>query len=133
MTEPSWLRVDFAIEANKRAVSKTGEHHALLRSDALESAFTKPRHHFQYGGEEDIATLACVLLFGIARNHPFEQGNKRTALACALRFLENNGYTAILPNTEFLGEQLVAVLTGALSEGDFGSIFASHVTEIEDT
>jgi len=116
VTEPSWLRVDFAIEANKRAVSKTGEHHALLRSDALESAFTKPRHHFQYGGEEDIATLACVLLFGIARNHPFEQGNKRTALACAL-----------------LGEQLVAVLTGALSEGDFGSMFASHVTEIEDT
>lgn len=79
------------------------------------------------------ATLACVLLFGIARNHPFEQGNKRTELACALRFLENNGYTAILPNTEFLGEQLVAALTGALSEGDFGSMFASHVTEIEDT
>jgi death on curing protein len=132
VTEPSWLGVDFAIKANKRAVGQTGEPHSLLYPNLLESGLARPQHRFAYG-EEDPVVLAVALLFGIARNHPFEQGNKRTALACALRFLENNGYVLVLPNTDFLGAQLVAVLTGDLSEDAFGAMFASYVREIEDT
>ncbi len=43
-------------------------------------------------GERDVVRLATTLLYGVAKNHAFEQGNKRTATVAALVFLEVNGY-----------------------------------------
>jgi prophage maintenance system killer protein len=61
----------------------------------LESALYRPKHSFAYG-ETDIVKLATLLLSGIARNHSFQQGNKRTGLHCAIQFLEGE-------NTERIG------------------------------
>jgi death-on-curing protein len=73
-----------------------------------------------------MVVLASSLLFGIARNHPFEQGNKRTALGAAFLFLAVNGYQLIAPDTENFGAIIVDVLTGKASERDFIEILAEY-------
>jgi death-on-curing protein len=115
------------------SASKTGEPHALRDPPLLESAIDKPRNHFAYDGQEDVATLAATLLFGIAENHPFVQGNKRTALVCAIRFLECNGFTVSAPDTEALGKQVLAVIKYELSLADFALKLRSCLTEVEET
>ena len=85
----------------------------------------KPRNLWHYENEDNMVVLASSLLFGIARNHPFEQGNKRTALGAAYLFLAINGYHLIAPDTEKFGAVIVDVLTGDISEQDFIEILAA--------
>jgi death-on-curing protein len=90
--EPLWFDPEDAIEINKVLVSLSGEEHLLRDEGLLISTVHRPRNLYLYEGESDVVALASSLLFAIARNHPFVQGNKRTAFAAALIFLENNGY-----------------------------------------
>jgi death-on-curing protein len=78
----------------------------------------RPIHRWGYG-DEDIVNLAGTLLLGIGRNHPFEQGNKRTALTAATVFLMFNGYTFVAPDGESLGQFVELSLTGAINESVF--------------
>lgn len=129
MTQPLWLPSDVVIKINRDVVSGTGEPFFLRDRERLESAVAKPKQHYWYGGELDALNLACVLLFGIARNHPFEQGNKRTALLSAVLFLEQNGYTLDLPNTDLLGKQITLVLEGGSDDSDFIKFVRPFVVE----
>jgi death-on-curing protein len=83
VTEPAWLSVETVSFINERVVAKTGEPFLLRNHVLLEMAVAKPKNHYHYRNIEDIASLATTLLFGIARNHPFEQGNKRTGFLSA--------------------------------------------------
>ena len=68
-----------------------------MRDQSLfESALHRPRNLAAYG-QPDVAALAAAYGYGLARNHPFVDGNKRTALATALVFLKENG---LLPDPE---------------------------------
>ncbi|MBV9115219.1 MAG: type II toxin-antitoxin system death-on-curing family toxin [Hyphomicrobiales bacterium] len=64
----------------------------------MSSALARPRHCYIYDGERDILWLAVSLLAAIVQNHPFEQGNKRTAFLAALIFLNKNGYDLTFPD-----------------------------------
>jgi death-on-curing protein len=80
---------------------------------------------------EDVASLATTLLFGVARNHPFAQGNKRTGFLSAVDFLEINGYMIDVSDDEFLlGRLVVEVLEQKLDEARFADIFRSLIREI---
>lgn len=73
--------------------SQIAEHGGLpeIRDDAaLENALARPKNKAAY--EEDAPNLAAAYLLGIARNHPFSDGNKRTAWVVACTFLFLNGY-----------------------------------------
>ena len=65
----------------------------------LESAMTRPRNEFAYG-EHSLPRLAASYAFGISRNHPFLDGNKRTSLVVAEFFLELNGFAFIVTDAE---------------------------------
>ena len=58
----------------------------------MESALHKARNHFEYNPTSDLTELAVQIFLGVAQNHGFEQGNKRTAWTAALMFLGINGY-----------------------------------------
>ncbi len=88
--EPIWLTESQVIRINQRLVGQTGEPHFLRDRNLLSSGLARPIHHWGYG-EQDIAHLAGYLLLGLGRNHPFEQGNKRTAMSSATVFLMMNG------------------------------------------
>jgi death-on-curing protein len=71
----------------------------------------RPQNIYWYEGERDVVRLGLHLLMGVAQNHAFEQGNKRTALTAALMFIEANGYALDLgEDTTWLGELVLAVI-----------------------
>lgn len=73
-----------------------GEHGGLegVRDEALlESALARPRNLVAYDESSDLARLAAAYTFGLAKNHPFADGNKRIAFATAVVFLRSNNHT----------------------------------------
>ena len=86
-----------------------------------------PQNLYHYEGESDVVRLAISLLFAIVRKHPFLQGNKRTALEAALMFLELNGYTLTLSNSEWLADWVLAVIEGNKSTEDFEAAIKIYV------
>ncbi|WP_414471678.1 type II toxin-antitoxin system death-on-curing family toxin [Microvirga sp. M2] len=120
------------MEICRDAVASTGEPFLLLSYDLLESAVYKPRAHYHYAGERDLLTLATTLLFGIARNHAFEQGNKRAGFIAAVIFLEMNGYMLTIADTEELGDWVLQVLNGDMTEKQFAEALRPFATEFYD-
>lgn len=131
MSEPLWLSSQDVIETNQDTVRGTGEPFLVRDSGLLESACDSPKNHYLYG-ETNILRLATVFLFALARNHPFEQGNKRTALTAALTFLEANGYLVALANTDWLGECVEAVIKREMTENQFILHLQPFVAEAGD-
>jgi death-on-curing protein len=132
VTEPVWLSDETVIFINERVVAETGEPFLLRNRVLLEMAVAKPKNHFHYRYVEDVVSLATTLLFGVARNHPFEQGNRRTGFLSAIVFLALNGYTIDLADTDFLGRLVVAVLEDRMSEDDFADIVRLRTVELKD-
>jgi death-on-curing protein len=114
-SEPTWLPADLIVEFNKLIVAETGEPHVLRDSAALENALAKPVNYWAYG-EVDAVVLAVALLVGLGRNHPFLQGNKRTAFEAADYFLHLNGYELIVEDSTDLGDFVIDVINGDVSE-----------------
>ena len=86
------------------------EHGGLpgLRDEgALEAALARPRHKWAYRRKLDVEALAAAYAFGLARNHPFQDGNKRVAAVTMIVFLELNGRHFSAPE-----EELVQIVTG---------------------
>lgn len=79
----------------------------------LESALGRPRNKWSFG-EEDLAVLAAAYAFGVARNHPFVDGNKRAALLSLITFLGLNGIDFEAPNSE------AVVMIQGLASGEIG-------------
>lgn len=73
-------------------VREHGGSHGLRDDGLLESALTRPCNTWQYDPDSDVFTLAGALAFGLIRNHPFVDGNKRVGLMCAYTFLRMNGW-----------------------------------------
>lgn len=109
----------------------TGEPYFLREPGMLESALMRPRNHWNYG-ERDMALLAGSLLLGINRNHPFEQGNKRTALAATSQFLRANGYTLTAPDGVPLGEFILRSAAGTIAHGTFIKAFSKCFVPTEE-
>ena len=92
MNEPIWLRSDVLIAAHRRQLAEHGGLDGMRDEGAFLSALDKPRNLFAYGQPEpDLYALAAAYGFGLARNHPFSYGNKRTALIAIRLFLKLNG------------------------------------------
>lgn len=89
MTEPEWLDVDMVLDFHAEQLALFGGPEGVRDLGLLESALARPQNKFAYG-ERNLAALAAAYGFGIARNHPFIDGNKRTALASVIVFLGLN-------------------------------------------
>ncbi|MCA1799524.1 MAG: type II toxin-antitoxin system death-on-curing family toxin [Xanthomonadaceae bacterium] len=98
MTEPVWISSRLALAIHERQIAEHGGDSGLRDSNMLESALARPRHQFAYGGPEmDIPAMAAAYAFGLAKNHPFVDGNKRTAYVVCRLFLRLNGWDFINP------------------------------------
>jgi len=92
----------------------------------LESALARPRHAFTYG-ESDFCTLAALYAHGIVRNHPFVDGNKRTAFLAALVFLGRNGLTIVASEDEVTA-QVTDLAANTIDESAFADWLRSVTT-----
>jgi death-on-curing protein len=129
--EPRWLPIEVVIQHNRLEVDASGENHFVRDHGLLESALARPRNAFAYG-EEDIVTLAVLLIAGIARAHAFEQGNKRTAFEAMWHLLRINGYDLAIEDSESWAEPVTALIEHALSEEDFASALRPYVVPRDD-
>lgn len=126
--EPLWLPIEEAFKINEDAVAVTGEPHLLLDRGLLESAWAKPVNHWHYG-ENDILILAVQLLLGVARNHAFQQGNKRTGFTAAVMFLRSNGYRLTAKDSDQLGDLVTKAVANEISETDFVGIIRPFIVK----
>jgi|CXWL01.1.fsa_nt_gi death-on-curing protein len=88
-----WLRVDAVLAMHKRQIAEHGGDDGVRDIGLLESAMARAQNIATYEPDADIARLAAAYGFGIAKNHPFVDGNKRTALVATRTFIILNGYT----------------------------------------
>ena len=89
MTEPEWLTADLVLAIHDEQLREFGGPPGIRDMGALESALGRARNRWAYEGG-DLPRLAAAYGFGIARNHPFVDGNKRAALLAIITFLGLN-------------------------------------------
>jgi death-on-curing protein len=124
--EPRWVP-RLVIEAVH--VDQVREHGGLIGirdENVLESALARARQRWTYEPEADLPRLAADYAFGIARNHPFRDGNKRVAFVAAVIFLGLNGLDFDAPEDEVV-ERMLALASGKLDEEQVARWIRSRV------
>lgn len=114
MTEPRWLATRLVIAIHDEQLAVHGGSQGLRDASLLDSALDRPRNKWAYE-QSDLASLAAAYGFGIARNHPFVDGNKRTSLLAIYTFLGLNGVDFIVPETE-AAAIILSLAAGEVSE-----------------
>lgn len=112
-----WLRKDTVLAIHNLQIAEHGGDAGVRDLGLPESALARPQNIAAYEPEADIARLAAAYGFGIAKNHPFVDGNKRTALAATRTFLLLNGYSLNATQQE-KALVFLALADGRLSESE---------------
>ncbi len=97
--EPIWLQKAAVLALHSRLLVDHGGVEGVRDDNLLESALARPQHLLSYG-DPDAFSLAASYAFGIAKNHPFVDGNKRTAFMAAYVFLLRNGWELHAPEAD---------------------------------
>jgi death-on-curing protein len=93
MKEPIWLQDAVVTAIHSRQLAEHGGLDGIRDSGMLSSALARPKNAFAYSQPKpDLPALAAAYAFGIAKNHPFVDGNKRTAYVLCRTFLKINGH-----------------------------------------
>jgi death-on-curing protein len=116
MTTPCWV-LDCVVDAiHRQQIAEHGGREGIRDEGLLQSALARPRNAFAYSDPKpDIGALAAAYAFGIAKNHPFFDGNKRVAAVVCETFLLLNGYELTASDTEFY-EAFLHLADGTMSE-----------------
>ena len=112
--EPEWLTTPIVIAIHDEQLAIHGGSAGLRDETLLESALGRPRNKRAYEGAE-LAELAAAYGYGIARNHPFVDGNKRTGFVVGVLFLELNGYR-FTASEEAAAQAVLELAAGTLEE-----------------
>jgi death on curing protein len=125
MSEPVWLSVDLVVDIHSEQLALFGGPDGIRDRGLLESALARPLNKFAYG-DDDLASLAASYAFGIARNHPFVDGNKRVAFAAFLVFLGLNGVTFRV-EPALATASILALAAGEIDEAGFTQWVRDHL------
>jgi death-on-curing protein len=122
-----WLEKALALAIHDRQLAEHGGTSGVRDEGLLESALARPQQLHAYGDPPpDLADLAAALAHGLARNHPFLDGNKRTAAVACETFLELNGASLEADDLE-LYPLYLALAEGKLGERDFAAWLRGRV------
>ena len=119
-----WLDKRLILAVHDEQLAEHGGLSGVRNVGLLESALARPEHLAAYG-EPDFAELAASYGYGIARNHPFIDGNKRTAFVAALLFLAFNRYSLLASDTDKVIVML-RVAAGEITEAEFAAWIRAH-------
>ncbi len=119
-----WIEPSVMLAVHEEQLAEHGGAAGARDTGLLESALAKPLHLVTYG-EPDVADLAAAYGFGLARNHPFIDGNKRTAFVAVELFLALNGQALVADDANCVLTML-ALAAGELSEAGFASWVRKH-------
>jgi death on curing protein len=123
MPEAILIDLDVVLAIHDEQLAEHGGQAGVRDRGLLESALARPRNQFEHG-ESSLTRLAAAYAFGVSRDHPFLDGNKRTSLVVAELFLELNGFELVAGDAACVATFL-SLAAGELTEGDL----ARWVTE----
>ena len=122
-----WIERPLAIAIHERQLAEHGGASGVRDDNLLDSALARPQQSHAYGDPPpDLADLAAGLAFGLARNHPFIDGNKRTAHVCYRVFLALNG-ADLVASDEDKYVRILGLAEGSLSEAEFATWLREHI------
>jgi len=119
MKEPRWVLREAVLALHERLLAEFGGLSGLRDAGSFDSALARPQQLFACGKPE-IGDLAAAYAFGLVRNHPFLDGNKRIGFATAVLFLELNGRAFTAPEVDAV-VQTLALAAGALDEAGYAA------------
>jgi death-on-curing protein len=114
-SEPRWLSRLVVDAIHHDQLREHGGLTGTRDEGALESALARPQQQWQYSRGADLPTLAAAYAFGLIRNHPYRDGNKRIGFLAVVTFLDLNGYDFTGTDAEVVAE-ILAVADGGESE-----------------
>jgi len=120
-----WIEAAVIVAVHDMQIAEHGGGEGLRDAGLLESALARPQNLAAYGSP-DAAQLAAAYGYGIARNHPFVDGNKRLAFIATKLFLRLNGWDFVAGNVEHVSIML-RLAEGSLSEEDFAAWIRQHL------
>jgi death-on-curing protein len=109
--EPCWLTREAVLAIHAQLLARFGGSAGIREDNMLESALAKPRQLHAYG-QPKVYEMAAAYAFGIVKNHPFVDGNKRAGFVAAYTFLGINGFDFTAPEEE------VVIFTRGLAAGE---------------
>lgn len=128
-----WLTVDDAVAIHDDQIARFGGAPGIKRIALLESAMAAPLNLWSYGTETSMVRLAAHMAHAIVKNHPFVDGNKRTATVAFLEFLCLHGLAIELPDTldrQPLAELVEQLAASEITAGQFADILRPHLAPV---
>ncbi|HET7569165.1 MAG TPA: type II toxin-antitoxin system death-on-curing family toxin [Gammaproteobacteria bacterium] len=123
-----WLSKPLVLALHDRQLSEHGGTAGVRDEGLLESALARPQQTYAYSDPTpDMATLAATLAYGLARNHPFVDGNKRTAAVACETFIELNRLRLVATDVE-LFPRFLALAEGLLGMEEFAEWLRLRIT-----
>lgn len=129
MKEPIWLERQAVLAMHEEQLREHGGGYGVRDEGLMESALARPVQLFHYGDKPDIFTLAAAYGFGVAKNHPFVDGNKRTAFQCMFVFLLINGIEITATEVDTV-VTILALADGSLSEPELAKWLKANHTKL---
>jgi death on curing protein len=126
MKEPRWISRRGLLILHKESLAQFGGLDGIRDENLLESALARPQNRFHYRRSVDLAELAAAYGFGLARNHPLHDGNKRTAFQAVGLFLKKNGHRLVAEQADAI-QMMLRLAAGALSEEEFATWIRAHM------
>ena len=125
--EPRWLPLEAVLAMHERQLAEHGGGEGVRDQGLLESALQRPINKLAYS-QPDLFDLAAAYAYGIATNHPFVDGHKRTALVASFAFLRINKQATSSDQAENV-RTFLALAAGELSEAELASWFRLNATQ----
>ena len=123
---PVWLDARIVLAVHDRQLAEHGGSAGIRDEGLLDSALARPQNAAAYGAP-DLCALAALYAAGIARNHPFIDGNKRTAFMAAYIFLGRNGLRLIAPEDD-AARRMLDLAAGVIDEDAFAAWLRDHTS-----
>jgi death on curing protein len=127
--EPVWIQQRAVIAAHDESLAEHGGPSGIRDIGMLESALARPKNLYAYSDTTpSLQRLAAAYAFGITANHPFVDGNKRTALIASFSFLKLNGLEVIADKADRY-KTFYDLAAGTLSEAELADWFARNTRQ----
>lgn len=122
-----WINKALALAIHDRQLAEHGGGNGVRDEALLDSALARPQQLHAYGEPSpDLADLAASLAFGLARNHPFVDGNKRTAHVCYRVFIALNSGELVAADEEKYA-MMIGLADGSIDESEFALWLRQHI------
>lgn len=123
-----WVDRGVLLWLHEQALAEHGGLQGLRDEGLLDSALARPQHILAYNNDANLAELTAAYSFGIARNHPFNDGNKRTALIVIGLFLAMHDYRLAVSQVEAVQAMLI-LASGEMKEEELSSWISVHLQQ----